>query len=93
MSAEQCEILYQTYGTQSYGGLNRGRALSKMDEELAAILQPFYTSKLNYAVTPPAAMLTRVFWNAPVFAPIAVLRDRLSRSASVMVYSYQEQGE
>jgi len=34
MVAEQCEILYQTCGTQSYGGLDRGRLLSEMDEEL-----------------------------------------------------------
>ena len=93
MVAEQCEILYQTCGTQSFGGLDRGRSLSEMDEELAALVQPFYTPKLNYMTTPPAAMLTRVFWDEPGFWPIVTQRDRLSRSANVMVYSYQEQGE
>jgi hypothetical protein len=93
MVAEQCEILYQTCGTQSYGGLDRGRSLSKMDEELASILQPFYTAKLDYTATPPTAMLTKVFWDEPGFTPIVIQRDRLSRSATVMVYSYQEQGE
>src|SRR5271157_4369040 len=58
MAAEECEVLYQTCGTQSFGGLDRGRALSEMDEELLAILQPFYTPKLNYTQTPPVAMLT-----------------------------------
>jgi hypothetical protein len=38
-------------------------------------------------------MLTQVFWDEPVFAPIVMQRDRLSRNASVMVFSYQEQGE
>lgn len=93
MAAEQCDITYQTCGTQSFGGLDRGRALSAMDEELTAMLQPFYTPKLNYAATPAAAMLTQVFWDEPVFGPAASNRDRLARSASVMVYSYQEQGE
>ena len=93
MVAEQCEILYQTCGTQSYGGLDRGRALSKMDEELASILQPFYTVKLNYTATPPTAMLTKVFWNEPAFSAMVIQRDQLSRFATVMVYSYQEQGE
>ncbi|MGO8760247.1 MAG: hypothetical protein ACLQG3_19205 [Terracidiphilus sp.] len=93
MVAEQCEIAYQTCGTQSFGGLDRGRALSQMDEELMAMIQPFYTPKLDYAATPPAAMLTQVFWDEPAFAPVVVQRDELSRSASVMVYSYQEQGE
>jgi len=93
MVAEQCEVIYQTCGTQSFGGLDRGRSLSGMDEELAAMAQPFYTPKLNYTATPPAAMLTKVFWDEPGFGPIVIQRDRLSRSASVMVYSYQEQGE
>ena len=93
MSADQCEIIYQTCGTQSFGGLDRGRALSEMDEELIRMLRPFHTPKLNYAATPPAAMLTKVFWDEPGFAPVVIQRDRLSRTASVTVYSYQEQGE
>lgn len=91
--AEECEITYQTSGTQSFGGLDRGRSLSAMDEELVAMLQPFYAPKLNYAVQPPAAMLTQIFWDEPGFTPTISQRDRLSRSAKVMVYSYQEQGE
>jgi len=93
MAAQECEILYQTGGTQSFGGLDRGRALSQMDEELAAMLQPFWTPKLNYTATPPAAMLTNLFWEEPGLGPVVTQRDRLSRSAKVMVYSYQEQGE
>jgi hypothetical protein len=93
MVGEQCEILYQTCGTQSFGGLDRGRLLSEMDEEVTAMAQPFYTPKLNYTATPPAAMLTKVFWDEPNFSPIVTQRDRLSRSVSLMVYSYQEQGE
>jgi hypothetical protein len=93
MTAEECEILYQTCGTQSFGGLDRGRALSQMDDELVAMLSPFFTPKLNYTATPPAAMMTQVFWDEPGLGPIAVQRDRLSRSAKVTVYSYQEQGE
>jgi hypothetical protein len=93
MAAEECEVSYQTCGTQSFGGLDRGRALSAMDEELSAMLQPYYTRKLNYTVQPPADLLTKVFWDDAVFAPVVVQRDRLSRSAKVLVYSYQEQGE
>jgi hypothetical protein len=93
MAAEECEILYQTCGTQSFGGLDRGRALSGMDEEVLAMIEPFCTPKLNYTATPPATMLTQVFWDEPGFTPVVVQRDRLSRSAKVTVYSYQEQGE
>lgn len=93
MAAEECEIHYQTCGTQSFGGLDRGRSLSEMDEEVIAMIQPFWTPKLNYIATPPAAMLTHVFWDEPAFTPIVTQRDLLSRSAKVMVYSYEEQGE
>jgi len=93
MAAEECEIAYQTCGTQSFGGLDRGRALSAMDEELMAMIAPFYTPKLNYISQPPTAMLTQVFWDEPGFGPVATQRDRLSRVAKVVVYSYQEQGE
>jgi hypothetical protein len=93
MAAEECEIVYQTCGCQSFGGLDRGRSLSAMDEELSSMLQPFSTPKLCFTATPPAAMLTQVFWDEPLFGPVATQRDRLSRSARVMVYSYQEQGE
>jgi hypothetical protein len=93
MVAGECEILYQTCGTQSFGGLDRGRSLSEMDGEVLAMIAPFCTPKLNYTATPPAAMMTQVFWDEPGFTPIVVQRDRLSRSAKVTVYSYQEQGE
>ncbi|MDR3735638.1 MAG: hypothetical protein P4L10_08890 [Acidobacteriaceae bacterium] len=93
LAVGECEILYQTCGTQSYGGLDRGRALSAMDEELVTVLAPFHTPKLDFTSTPPTAMLTQVFWDEPGFGPVTVQRDRLSRSAKVMVYSYQEQGE
>ena len=93
MAAGECEIIYQTCGTQSFGGLDRGRMLSEMDEEMTAMLQPFRTPKVTYVTQPPATMLTQVFWDEPAFTPIVVQRDRITRSAKVTVYSYQEQGE
>ena len=86
-------VIFAHRCAQSFGGLDRGRALSEMDEELLGILQPFYTPKMSYTATPAAQMLTQVFWDEPVFTPCVTQRDRLSRSAKVMVYSYQEQGE
>jgi hypothetical protein len=93
MVAQECEISYCTCGSQSFGGLDRGRALSAMDTEITALLQPFHTPKMSYMATPPAQMLTQVFWDEPVFTPCITQRDRISRSVKVMVYSYQEQGE
>ncbi len=93
MVAAECEVLYSTLGTQSFGGLDRGRLLTAMDEELLEMLAPFTTPKLNYATQPATAMLTSLFWDEPVLGPVVVLRDRLSRTARVVVYSYQEPGE
>jgi hypothetical protein len=93
MVAEECEVLYSTLGTQSFGGLDRGRALSEMDEELMAMLTPFWTPKLNYTTTPATAMLTNVFWDEPLFGPATAVRDRLSRTVRVVVYSYDESSE
>jgi len=93
MVAEEVEILYSTLGTQGFGGLDRGRALTEMDLELSEMLSPYWTPKLSYTATPAAAMLTNVFWDEPVFGQLTVSRDRLSRSARVMVYSYLEGSE
>jgi hypothetical protein len=34
-----------------------------------------------------------VFWSEPAFTPIVTLRDRLSRTAKVTVFAFQELGE
>jgi len=93
LAAEECEIHYQTVGTQSYGGLDRGRMLSEMDEEIAMILRPFYTPKMNYLAQPATELLTHVFWDEAIFSPLTTQRDKLSRNARTRVYSYQEEGE
>ena len=91
--AAECEISYQTCGSQSFGGLDRGRALSTMDKDLISILQPFCAPKFSFTATPPAPLLTQVFWDEPGFGPMTTQRDRLGRSVKVTIYSYQEQGE
>lgn len=93
MIAMECEVSYCTSGTQAFGGLDRGRSLTRMDRELLAILEPHSTPKLNYSVQPPASMQTQVFWDEPTFTPATTQRDRLGRTARLMVYSYEEQSE
>jgi len=93
MIALECEFFYSTSGTQAFGGLDRGRSLTRMDRDLIAMLQPFSTPKFNYAVQPAAPLETQVFWDEPVFSPVTTLHDRLSRTARLMAYSYEEQSE
>jgi hypothetical protein len=88
-----CEIQYSTAGTQANAGLDRGRALEEMDYEMLKLLFPYSAQKVNYAQNPPVAMETMVFWSEPEFGPIVTTRDRLSRTAAVTVFAFQEEGE
>lgn len=90
MTVEECEVAYQSGGSQSFGGLDRGRALSAMDEELLAILSPYKTAQVDYSTSTPTTLLTQVFWDEPSFGALVTQRDRLSRAVKVMVYSYEE---
>ena len=44
---QTCEIQYQTAGTASAGGLDRGTLLTAMDAELLSILQPQQVQKTD----------------------------------------------
>ena len=88
-----CEIHYGTAGSQANAGLDRGRALARMDYELLRLLYPYSAQKMNYTQTPAAAMGTLVFWSEPAFAPAVTSHDRLSRIARVVVFAFQEANE
>jgi hypothetical protein len=89
----ECEILYTTGGTQAASGLDRGRALEEMDAEVLGLLSPNCAPKMDYTQTPPVQLNTPVFWTPANFTPAVTLRDRLSRSAMVTIFAYQELGE
>lgn len=88
-----CEIHYATAGTQANAGLDRGRALEEMDDEVLRLLFPFSVTKMNYTQTPAVAMETNAFWSQAVFAPITTVRERVGRVATINVFAFQEQGE
>ena len=94
-----CVIEYETPGTATNGGMDRGRTLAAMDGELLTVLNqwPRSAQKKNYtplssgnAVVP---MSTNIWWAEPAFAAIEVKQDRLARAATVAVMSYEEAGE
>jgi hypothetical protein len=89
----ECEVNYATSGSQRNVGLDRGRAMAEMDFEVAAILAPAWTPKVNYAVTPAATMQTHVFWTTPVFGQLETVREQLLRTMTVTVYAFEEPGE
>ena len=88
-----CEVRYATSGSAINSGLDRGRSLAEMDEELLAMTIPTSTPKLNYATTPAQGMETMVFWSAPQLGALKTLRDSVARSAEITVFAFEEQGD
>lgn len=97
--ALQCEIEYETAGTALNGGMDRGRALSAMDAELQATINTDTQTALksNYkglttglAVEP---MATSIWWGQLVFGKVEIKDDRLARTGTVMVMSYEKTSE
>ena len=93
------ECSYATAGSSLAGGLDRGRALAAMDGELLAAIQqcPQNAVKSAYATLANGGaalpMGTRVWWGDLVFGAVKVERDRIGRTATVAVMSYEEAGE
>lgn len=94
-----CEITYTTAGSALNAGLDRDRLLAAMDGELLAAVEqvPKSATKNNYASLANGGaampMSTRIWWSEPTPGPVRVERDRLARTVSVAVMSYQEAGE
>jgi hypothetical protein len=92
----QCEIHYCTDGSTGNGGTDRGRLLAGMDAELmaAAGAAPQSAAKTNYTSTSGStATNTRVFWSDVAFGPATTEAERLTRTATVEVFAYQEAGD
>ncbi len=92
LNAMECEVHYATGGTAVNAGLDRGRALTAMDNELTRILSPSSAQKMNYTMVPPLPLQTRIFWTPPIFSESIVSRERLSRVVRVTVFAFEEQG-
>ena len=95
IAALQCSIRYATDGTAGSAGMDRGRALTAMDEELASALgaSPQFVPKVVGVTGQAAAGVgdgTNVFWGDVVFGPVVVKNERLERTATVEVYCYGE---
>lgn len=88
-----CELRYGTSGTLANASLDRGRALSEMDREVLAMLEPRWTPKVRYTSTPAVPMLTNVFWTEPVLGAAINDRNMLQRIVELTVYAFEEAGE
>lgn len=59
-------ISYYTQGSVQ-SGVDRGRLLAQLDDELLGICQPANTEKMDYTQSPSADLGTKVFWEQPSF--------------------------
>ncbi len=95
----ECCVDYETAGTAMNGGMDRGRALAAMDAELqgAVNASPRNVLKMNYSGlangNAVVAMHTNVWWSEAAFGEMVTKDDRLARTATVQLMSYQEAGE
>jgi hypothetical protein len=92
----ECEIHYCTDGSIGNGSMDRGRLLAAMDGELLAAVNaaPQSVAKRAFAIDPAGAVMgTKVFWGDVNFIPTVVEGGRLSRVATVEVFTCQEAGE
>lgn len=81
---------YRTPGTPEQIGVDRGRRLADLDQELAQILSPRFTAKKDYTQTPAADLGSAVLWSAPEFGPAETHERALRRTARVTVFFWPE---
>ena len=94
-----CEVMYETAGTPGNAGLDRGRMLTAMDAELAAVVNssPQNAAKQNYAALASGGsateMSTNIWWSDVAWGPLVVKADRIARTAKITLMSCEEAGE
>ena len=65
MLALDCHIWYASEGSGG-AGVDRGRVLAEMDDELLGMCDPPHTAMLDYSPTPTADLGSSIFWTVPV---------------------------
>ncbi len=92
----RCEIRYASDGSSGSAGMDRGRGLAAMDEELRAAVNGSPQSVDGFSVSEAVAGAavdsptgTRVFWSDVSFGGVVMRGERLERTASVEVFGYE----
>ena len=88
--ALDCDISYQTAGSDASLSTDRGRTLAALDLELLQICSPPYAAKQNFTVTPTVSLGTQILWQRPDLGAIEVAGDQLRRTAKTTLLFYPE---
>ena len=98
----ECLISYHTFGTVE-SGIDRGRALASLDNDLLKITQPGCSPKTDYTQTAAINLGTSIVWGSPQLGkvvgseasrnealPRGAAGIRLERAATVKVFFFPE---
>ena len=85
-----CEITYWTQGSDDLSSQDRGRTLAKLDEDLLAITTPSRAALKDFSQAPVADLAANIFWSSPVFGASKQDGNKLSRNATIEVFSHME---
>lgn len=90
LDSATCRIRYRTRGTAELNGMDRGRVLAAMDNELNHMLLPGRAANQDYTGSAPVLLQTNVFWSAPEWSAAELKDGTLLRSATVTVFALRE---
>jgi len=104
MLGMDCNIWYASEGTTGGTGVDRGRMLAEMDDELMRICTPPHVAMLDYSKSPAADWGAGIFWTmpelgkAPGAAAIAqrqwsASESRAGRYAQMRIYFFLPEAE
>ena len=88
--AMDCTISYVTKGSTQNAGLDRGRDLASLDNDLLAICSPPQTAKYDYSSGSPLALGSTIFWTLPVLNAAKATSPNVGREVTVTVFFYPE---
>ncbi len=84
-----CHVWYASEGS-SGTGVDRGRALAEMDQELLQICRPPHTGMRDYSQAPSADLGSSVFWTMPELAQgpgeVPVSKEQSGASAARLAH-------
>ena len=90
LMAMECTISYNTKGSTQNAGLDRGRDLASLDNDLLAICAPPQTAKNDYSSGTPVALGSTIFWTQPVLNVAKGTPVDVGREVTITVFFYPE---
>lgn len=90
LMAMDCTVSYCTRGSVPNAGLDRGRDLASLDNDLLAICSPPQTAKGDYSASPPLPLNSTLFWTQPVLNAAKSVSPYVGRNVTITVFFYPE---